>query len=403
MYECRETEMATTSVGRRLAALLVGAIVAGAAEARAQTVADVLTFLVTNQSVATGSIDRDREAALGTSDTISRALLANLATLPVTASSGAFVYRLNPSLGTVERATQGFGPFFTERALTAGRGQASFGMSFQQLHFTSLDGRSLRDGSLVTTANQFTDESTPFDVDQLTLNIDASVATLYGNVGVTDGLEIGVAVPFITLSLDGSRVNTYRGRAFTQATATARATGVADLVVRSKYTLFDEDGIGLAAAADVRLPTGRRDDLLGSGSTSLRVSGIGSLESGRVSGHANLGLSVGGLATEISYGGAAAYAATGRVTVIGELLGRWIDSPGHIAPIAAAHPRLSGVQTIRLTPDASSLQILTIVPGLKWNLTDTWVLAANVSIPLTQNGLTAPFTPFVGLDYALGR
>ena len=27
----------------------------------------------------------------------------------------------------------------------------------------------------------------------------------------------------------------------------------------------------------------------------------------------------------------------------------------------------------------------------------------NVSIPVTQNGLTAPFTPFVGLDYALGR
>jgi len=38
---------------------------------------------------------------------------------------------------------------------------------------------SSRSGSLLTTANQFTDESTPFDVDQLTLNIDASIATLY--------------------------------------------------------------------------------------------------------------------------------------------------------------------------------------------------------------------------------
>ena len=214
-----------------------------ASPARAQTVSDVLTFLVTNQSVATGSIDRDREAALATSDTISRALRANLAD----AAGDRFIRRvrlpLNPALGTVERATQSFGPFFIERALTAGRHQASFGMTYQHLHFTSLDGRSLRDGSLVTTANQFTDEAAPFDVDQLSLNIDASVATLYGNVGVTDRIEVGFAVPFVALLVDGSRVNTYRGRTFTQATASARATGLADLVVRTKYTLFaDERG-----------------------------------------------------------------------------------------------------------------------------------------------------------------
>jgi hypothetical protein len=321
----------------------------------------------------------------------------------VTASSGAFVYRLNPSLGTVERATQSFGPFFTERALTAGRGQASFGMTYQHLHFTSLDGRDLRDGSLVTTANQFTDESAPFDVDQLTLNIDASVATLYGNVGLTNALEVGVAAPFVTLALDGTRVNTYRGRAFTQATATARATGLADLVVRTKYTLFDDQSVGLAAAADLRLPTGRREDLLGAGSASVKFSGIGSFEGNRTSVHVNAGFSLGGLAREISYGTAVASAATGRVTVIGELLGRWLDTPGQIVPVAAAHPRLSGVETIRLTPNTSGLHIITMVPGFKWNLTDTWVLAGNVTIPLTKNGLTARFTPFVGLDYTLGR
>jgi len=52
--------------------------------------------------------------------------------------------------------------------------------------------------------------------------------------------------------------------------------------------------------------------------------------------------------------------------VIGELLGRWIDSPGHIVPVTAAHPGLSGVETIRLMPDASSLQVVTLVPGVKF-------------------------------------
>src|SRR6185503_12233475 len=110
--------------------------------------------------------------------------------------------------------------------------QASIGLTLQHLHFSSLDGRSLRDGSLVTTANQFADETVPFDVDQLTLNIDASIATLYGTYGLTDRLEIGFAVPTVTLRLGGSRVNTYRTQRFTQATASSTAVGVADITVR---------------------------------------------------------------------------------------------------------------------------------------------------------------------------
>src|SRR3954452_7907098 len=140
-------------------AAAVALVAVSAAEARAQSLADVLTFLVTNQSVPTGSVERDRDAAQAASVTISRALLANLATLPVASSSSAFIYRLNPELGTVERKTTTFGPFFLERALTAGRGQASAGVTFQHLNFASLDGRTLNDGSLVTTANQFADEA----------------------------------------------------------------------------------------------------------------------------------------------------------------------------------------------------------------------------------------------------
>ena len=371
--------------------------------ASAQSVSDVLTFLVTNQGVQTGSVERDRAAAQATSATMSRALLANLATLPVASSSSGFVYRLNPELGTVQRVTQSFGPFFVERAITAGRGQVSIGMTFQQLRFTSLDGHNLGDGSLVTTANQFVDESAPFDIDQLTLKIAASVATVYGNVGVTDRVEVGFAAPMVSLVVDGSRVNTYRGRTFTQATAHARAIGIADAVIRTKFTPYRSGGTALAGAVDLRLPTGRNEDLLGAGSRSAKFSAIGSVESGRVSSHANAGVSVGGLARELSYGGALALAATSRVTIIGELIGRFIDSPGGIAPIAAPHPTLRGVQTIRLGPTNSRLSIVSIVPGLKWNLSDTWVLAANAIIPLTTGGLTAPFTPFVGLDYALGR
>ncbi len=392
------TERATRLIAFACGVCMLGA----AATARAQTVTDVLTFLLTNQSVETGSVARDRAAAQATTDTISRALLANLATLPVPTSSSAFSYRLNPELGTVERTTDTFGPLFVERAQTAGRGQSSFGVTFQQFHFTSLDGRDLRDGSFVTTANQFTDEAAPFDVDRLTLGIDASVATVYGDVGVTDRLELGFAVPFERLSIEGSRIDTYRGQQFTQATASAQAVGLADIVARAKYMLHGGDN-GLATAVDVRLPTGREEDLLGAGSASVKRSLIGSAPRGVLAAHANTGFSVGGLATEFTYNAAVEVAATPRTTVLGELLGRTIDTPGHILPVSAPNPAIAGVDAIRLSPDTSMLNLVTFVPGVKWNVSSTWVLAANVSLPLTSGGLVAPVTPFVGLEYAFGR
>ena len=180
------------------------------------------------------------------------------------------MYRFNPELGTVERATQSFGPFFVERALTAGRGQASFGPHAAAAAFHVARRPQPRDGSLVTTANQFTDEAAPFDVDHLTLNIDADIATLYGTVGVTDSLDVGIAAPLVSLTMDGSRINTYRGQVFTQATASGRAIGLADLVVRARVHVLQRGRLALAAAVDVRLPTGRQEDLLGAGTTSYK-------------------------------------------------------------------------------------------------------------------------------------
>lgn len=374
-----------------------------AAQSADRSVSDVLGFLVTNQSVSTGSVERDRVAAQAASDTVSRALLANLATLPVSSSSGAFAYRLNSELGTVERVTQTFPPFFVERALTVGRSTASLGFTYQSLRFSTLDGHSLRDGSLVTTANQFADEPAPFDVDQLMLDIDADVATVYGNLGVGDRAEIGFALPMVALRLNGSRVNTYRGRTFTQATASATALGLADAVVRTKLTLVQDRSGAVAAAVDARLPTGRQADLLGAGSLAVRVSGIGSVEGSRASAHGNLGFVFGGLAREVNYGGAIAAAASPRLTITGELIGRMIDTAGHLESIVAPHPTLADVETIRLGASTAKLHMVTVAPGVKWNLTDTWVLVGNVSVPLTRAGLTTAFTPYIGIDYSLER
>ena len=372
--------------------------------ASGQTVSDVLDFLVTGHSVETGSVDRDAAAAAATSLTISRALLANLATLPVTTSSGGFVYRFHPELGTVQRATSSFGPFFVERAAAPGHGSGSVGLTLQYWRFTALDGRSLRDGTLETTANQFVDEQTPFDVDRLRLAIDANIATLHGSIGIGNRTEISAALPMILLRLNGSRVNAYRGQVFTQAEASSTAVGLADIVLRTKYTLFDEDGAGVAAGVEARLPTGRQEDLLGSGAMSWRLSAIGSLEGQTLSSHLNAAFGFGGLARDVTLAGAIAASASDRLTLTGELVGRWMNVPGGIATAAAIHPTLRDVRTLRLVPDGSTLTMISAAPGVKWNFSDTWVLVANAAIPLTRAGLTAGITPFIGFDYTnLGR
>ena len=118
-----------------------------------------------------GDFERDRAAAETARDTITRALIVNLTTVPIATSSSGFLYRLNPQLGTVERATDSFGGFFIERALTPGNGRASFGISGTSSSFDQLDGQELRTGAFLTTADRFTDEPAPFDTDSLTLRI----------------------------------------------------------------------------------------------------------------------------------------------------------------------------------------------------------------------------------------
>ena len=177
---------------------VLGALVATPTFAQ-QTPADVISFLVTNQpnGVQTQDFQKDQAAAAATRDTITRALLVNLATVPIATSSSGFVYRLDPELGTMTRVSDSFGTFFVERAMTSGRGRTSFGASGTTAAYDRLDGFNLRDGTLITTANQFEDEAAPFDTETMTLKIRTSTLTLFGSYGVTDRFEVGAAIPLV--------------------------------------------------------------------------------------------------------------------------------------------------------------------------------------------------------------
>jgi hypothetical protein len=368
-----------------------------------QTVSNILSFLLTNRSIPTGNLVQDEQAASEARDTISGLLLLDLATLPVSSSPGGFTYRLNPTLGTNERSSESFGPFFIERSLTAGAHGASLGLNFQSASFDTIDGRSLRDGTLIATATKFHNQAQPFDVETLTLRIRASTVTVVANYGVTDQLDVGVAVPFIALSLDGQRIDTYHGQAALQAAASISAAGLGDVDLRAKYNAWRSGGTGFALGSEVRLPTGNDQNLLGAGKSSARPFLVGSVDQGRVALHGSLGYTFGGLSREVNYGGAVILAGTSRLTLVGELSGRHVAKLGTLTYLTEPNPTIPGVDTVRLGSTGLATERLDAIAGFKWNPAATWLLSVNVVRALTTTGLNASWTPGVTLDYSFGR
>jgi Putative MetA-pathway of phenol degradation len=391
------------SRGSRNAAHLLAGLALIAVTSRpagAQTISDVLSFLVKNRSIPTDDFIRDEQAAQATLDTIADFFVLELGTMPITSASGPFTYRFDPALGTATRSSLSFGPSFTERSLTGGKEQAAFAITVRTASFDTLDGRSLRDGTLVSTASVLRGQPQPFDVETVTLRIRSQATIFSANYGVTDRLDISGAAPIVRVTLSGERVDTYRGRAFVQATGSASSVGLGDLVFQAKYNFLGHGGTGLAVGGETRLPTGNRDNLLGAGKASVRPRLMGSIERERLGLHGDVGYSFRGVVEELGYAGALTYVASPKVTLVGEAYGRRLNDFDRLTDTTQPHPTLAGVSTIRLTSLTETRDRIVAVAGVKWNIAGTWLLTANVLRPLGDVGLNANWMPVVTLDYS---
>jgi hypothetical protein len=385
----------------RIASVVVTVLLAATPAAAQDTLGDVLTFLMTNQAVRTGDFERDRAAAEAARDAFARALLINLTSAPIAASSGGFLYRLNTELGTVQRASETFGTLFVERALPSGAGNVLFGVTASTASYGRLNGADLEDGSFLTVANQFRDESRPFDTETLSMHLRARTLTMFASAGVTDSLDLGIVVPIVSVELDGERVNVYRGTSFVQASANGTASGLADIALRAKYALLQSHAGNIAGVGEVRLPTGDDENLLGAGSASWRLMGVASLERGVASLHANGGIVRGGLSDETFFSGALSVAVHRRATITGEVIRRDVSDLHGFLLASAPHPTVAGVDTYRLTNDGEGTTLWTAITGVKWNVGETLVLGGHVLWSMNDRGLTARITPTVALEYSI--
>ncbi|HKE84679.1 MAG TPA: transporter [Vicinamibacterales bacterium] len=386
-------------------AIAVAFALTSARSARAQqsqSITEVLSFLMTNRSIPTDDFVRDEQAAIATSNAISNLLVLELASLPSSSAAG-FSYRLDPALGTVIRSSDSFGPVYTERALMAGRDRASLGVSYRSTMFDNIDGRNLRDGTLLSTASILTGDAAPFDVETVSLRIRTDAMTVTGTYGITDRLDVTAGLPFVRVTLQGERVDTYRGRRLLQAAGSATAAGIGDLVLRGRYNVYRDGASGVSIGAELRVPTGREEDLLGTGQAAITPRIIASYEGDRAGVHGEFGYSFDKVANAVSYSAAGTVVAAPRVTLIGELLGRRLDGLGRLVETTLPHPRLAGVETIRLTGSGETTERVDLVAGIKWNVGGTWLMTASVLRALTSVGLNANWVPSLTFDYWFGE
>ena len=381
-------------------ACILVVLLTAATPAHAQSLIGKLGALLTEQQ-STPIYVPDIAAATATATTVAGLFSTELSTLPLSSSSGGFVYRLDSTLGVVSRVSDAFGPFFTERVLRNSKGQSSIGLGLQASQFSSLQGADLEAGTFPTNAARLTGSTQPFSVDTLALELDSHSVTAFASYGLTDRFVLAGAVPIVRVHFRGQRMRTVDGAApVLQSSQSGSTTGLGDVAIQGRYLVVGTPIRGLAVGGDLRLPTGRSDDLLGAGETAGRAIAIGSWEEGRLAVHVNGGLGVGGVSREYFWSSATTLAATSQVTIVGEVMGRRLSELSLVKDVYQPHPLMPGVETMRWLPAERGVHSAFFVTGAKWNVARSWLVNTNLLIRVTDAGLRARVTPAVSIDYS---
>ena len=141
----------------------------------------------------------------------------------------------------------------------------------------------------------------------LRASIDTNTTAFFANYGLTDRFDVGLAIPIVHVEIDASvdseilrmaaqsvnnpLIHSFDGTGDATETlsASGSASGLGDVLLRAKYNFARTPTTAFAAALDLRLPTGDKDNLLGSGATQAKLFFVGSGEYGRFNPHVNFG------------------------------------------------------------------------------------------------------------------
>jgi hypothetical protein len=363
------------------------------------------------------------------------ALASQLAAVPLPSPASGFTYTLDASLGVFKRSTQSFGPILSDRADTVGKHKLSVGFSYQHFNFDSIDGVALGSVPVVFehqgagTDPRFNDVVTTANSIQMKL----SQFTTFLNYGLADRLDVSVAIPVVSVDLTAGsiatiqRISTANNPGFhyfddgsgsfgtTKSFAKSAAkSGIGDVILRLKGTVYKEAGTGLALGGEVRLPTGDEANLLGSGATGAEGFVVFSSSHKTLSPHVKLayqwnGNSIlagdveaktkGNLPDQVFYEIGADLGVSKNLTLAVDFLGRRvIDGERMVSETFTA--RAGGKTFPNVIFEKGSFNVANGSVGFKFNPGGNLLLDVNVLFKLNDAGLRDKITPLVGFEYS---
>ncbi len=358
-------------------------------------------------------------------------LILQLGTFPLGSPSGGFSYMFDSGTGTFQRATETFGPAFAERASTIGRRRVSVGANWQYSKYSTFEGADLDNGDIKFYLSHAPAGGFFFEGDlvqaALRLDVSSSTTTVFANYGVTDAWDIAIALPFQHVEMDAavdatvlrlatgdsSTIHQFPNGTTAQTfTSSGSASGIGDILVRTKYRFLSMGGGGLAAGVDVRLPSGDDENLLGTGATQATFTLIGSRTSGRFAPHVNVGYTASSsgdlveIPDEFGFRAGTEFAASPAITLSADIIGRTLIDAGrlqfgdntHTYTTALGDP--GSIVLTELAPTDKSLNLTSLAVGGKFNVAGNLLINANLLFSLGSRGVTAPVTPVIGVDYS---
>ena len=392
--------------------------------------------------------------------------------IPIISPASGFIFSFNPSLGVVSETTQNFGPILAERADTIGRHKLFLGASYQYFDFDRLDGVNLRSfGAAFHHEFEACPSPNPINITCVTSNgksipaitedfistqnrIDLKVhqTTLVGTFGLTDRLDLSIAIPILDVRMDvtsdatiqsieaanpanipsccvhrfnnvnppstekelfppvGNFAEPYYNHALFSNAHTAA--GVGDIVFRGKFRAWQGEKAGLAVGLDARVPTGNEENFLGSGTGGMRPF-LAFSYAGRVSPHANVGLQVNGnsilagdvttdtkaqLPNVISYAAGADIGVVRRLSISADFLGQALQNEKKIFQ-AAPVPDFAGGLHPDIAVSTATINQESVAFGGKISPFGRLLITANILIRVNDAGLHYKPAPLIGLSY----
>ena len=307
-------------------------------------------------------------------------------------------------------------------------------VAFEHARFDTVEGLNLDNVPAVFTHDGFELGGGRADLVTTRNSIDARVDqfTTFVTYGLTDRLDVSLAVPFVSTELllvseatiqrigtQNPEIHFYRTLDGTLGdkrifTAFGSASGVGDLTIRFKGTLMKGEISGLALGLDLRVPTGDEENLLGAGAPGLKPFMAWSATYDTFSPHVNFGYLWNGSSIlagnpttgqsadfpdQVTYIVGAEFGAFPRLTFAFDVLGQYvINSARLVQQDFRAQDATSVFPDISFPNDSFSETSAAV--GLKVGLLQDLLLDLNLLFALDDNGIRDKVTPLIGAEYA---